>query len=188
MTARDALFLLALFGGVALYAFTRTKRGEITVEEITETVVTKVSEARAYIQGEEGLRLTVYQDPGKGKAWTIGWGHKVRPDEQFHPYGPIRTITRAQADALLESDMMIAANAVRRSVKVPITDNQRVALESLAFNIGETAFADSTLVRKLNLPDFAGAVAEFSRWVYDDGKKEDFLVARRAREAKVFQS
>lgn len=156
--------------------------GQDIAGELFESIFMKSKEL---IAGEEGLRLTVYRDPGAG-AWTIGWGHLVLPGERFHPYGTVRTITRAEADALFDADLAVARAAVNDFVKVPLTDNQRAALESFVFNVGVSAFRRSTLLKKLNLGDYSGAVAEFDRWVFDDGKRIDGLVARRAREQEVF--
>lgn len=138
------------------------------------------------ITGEEGERLTVY--PDKGGAWTIGKGHKVKPGERFFPYGVQRTITKAESDALFAADTKIAHDAVSFGVKVPLTDNQFAALVSFVFNIGISAFAQSTLLKKLNARDYAGAHAEFDRWIYDNGKIDDVLVARRNREQQLFNA
>lgn len=136
------------------------------------------------IGGEEGCRLTVYRD--SGGAWTIGWGHLVKPGEKFFPYGNVRTITQAEADALFESDTRIARTAVETAVRVPITPNQKAALTSLAFNIGTGAFSGSTLVRKLNAGDLKGAADEFLKWVNDNGVRVPGLVFRRQRERAIF--
>jgi lysozyme len=150
---------------------------------------------KALISGEEGERLTVY--PDTGGAWTIGKGHLVTPAdtvmrngraERIHPYGPVREITQAESDALFERDTAKARAAVEKNVLVPITDNQYNALASLAFNIGVNAFASSTLIRKLNARDYAGAADQFDVWVWDNGVKVPGLIKRRAREKQVFLS
>lgn len=87
---------------------------------------------------------------------------------------------------LLREDVTTAVAAVRRSVRVPITQNQFDALVSLAFNIGAGAFHSSTLVRKLNAGDYRGAGEQFHRWVYAGGKRLNGLVKRRADEAALF--
>lgn len=84
---------------------------------------------------------------------------------------------------LLRQDAHIAEDAVRRLVKVPITQAQFDALVSFVFNVGVDAFAKSTLLRKINAGDCAGAVSEFPRWVYAKGKKLPGLVKRRNGEA-----
>lgn len=132
----------------------------------------------------EGKRLDAYQDVAG--LWTIGYGHLVRPGEPYHPYGPVRSITEAEAEQLLARDMSAARDAVARAVTVPLSQNERGALESLAFNIGANAFASSTLVRKLNAGDKAGAADEFLRWIHAGGKVVQGLVNRRHDERNVF--
>lgn len=158
---------------------------------IAGNVIDKIAKL---IAGEEGERLEVYQDTGG--AWTVGKGHLIKPGERFFPYGGAqkatntgqRTITKSESDALFAADTQRARNAVSYLVKVPLTDNQFAALTSLVFNIGTGAFAQSTLLKRLNARDYAGASAEFDRWVYDNGKRENFLVARRDREQKLFNA
>jgi lysozyme len=41
---------------------------------------------------------------------------------------------------------------------------------SFAYNVGSRAFCQSTLVRKLNTEDYAGACAELLRWRFFQGK------------------
>lgn len=185
MNASRAFLLLSLAGVAALFAYARTPAGARHLEGAVSAVKNVTDKARALIAGEEGLSLDAYQDPGAG-AWTIGWGHLILPHENFHPYGPIRRITREEADALFERDLADARRAVLDFVHVRLTENQRAALESFVFNIGRTAFRESTLLRKLNLGDIEGAAREFDRWVYDNGKRIDGLAARRDREQELF--
>ncbi len=125
----------------------------------------------------EGLRLTAYKDPVG--IWTIGYGHtgNVKPGQ---------TITRAKAEQLLKSDTGWAQAAVRKYVKVPLTQGQFDALTSFTYNCGAGALQSSTLLKKLNAKDYAGAQKEFGKWVNAGGKKLAGLVRRRAAEAAMF--
>ncbi len=130
------------------------------------------------IKSFEGLRLTAYRDPGG--VLTIGYGHTgsdVKPGEH---------ITQARAEALLRSDTGWAQAAVRRDVKVPLTQGQFDALTSFTFNLGAGALGSSTLLKKLNAHDYAGAQKEFGKWVHAGGQVLPGLVRRRAAEAKLF--
>lgn len=131
------------------------------------------------IKGFEGLRLTAYQD--SVGVWTIGYGHTagVRPGDQ---------ITQAQADEYLRQDTGWAQQAVRNLVTVPLSQGQFDALTSFTFNLGAGALEGSTLLAKLNSGDYAGAQAEFGRWVHADGQVLQGLVNRRATEAELFGS
>ena len=130
----------------------------------------------------EGLRLTSYVCPA-GKP-TIGWGHT---------YGVKlgRTISEAEAEILLDHDYQQAEDDVLELVTVPLTDNQLGALTSFVFNLGQGNFSKSTLLRKINASDFAGAAAEFDKWVYAtvNGVKTKLsgLVVRRKLERSLFE-
>lgn len=141
----------------------------------------KLSDAGlSLIKRHEGLRLKAYPDPGTGGApWTIGYGHTtgVQPGQE---------ITQAQAEDYLREDVYWAEDAVRDLVKVALAQNEFDALVSLVFNIGAGAFGRSTLLRKLNDGDKAGAGAEFARWNQAAGKVLPGLVKRRADEAALF--
>lgn len=131
------------------------------------------------IKGFEGLRLSAYQD--SAGVWTIGYGHtgNVRPGDR---------ITQAQAEALLQKDTAWAQQAVRDQVKVPLSQGQFDALTSFTFNLGAGALEKSTLLKKLNAGDYAGAQAEFGKWVHAGGQVLQGLVRRRAAEADLFGS
>ena len=141
----------------------------------------------AFIKAHEQFRPTAYL-PTKRDVWTIGYGHTsgVKPGD---------TCTLAQALAWLAEDMMWAADAVRKLVTVPLTQTQFDALVSFVFNVGADidedtvaeGFGDSTLLRKLNRGDYAGAAAEFDKWIYQKKRKLPGLVTRRAAERKMFE-
>lgn len=145
-----------------------------------------VSQAgKTFIQNEEGLRLTPYKD--SAGYWTIGYGHKIVPGDQYFPYGPINSIDGDQASNQFNTDVQqLAANYVRQYVKVPLTQQQFDALTSFIFNLGPTNFATSTLLVKLNTGDYNGAAAQFPRWIYSGGKRDNILVGRRTREMALF--
>lgn len=139
------------------------------------------SEAIALVKHFEGCFLEAYRDPVG--VTTIGYGHT----------GHIRrgmSVTPEEAEDLLMEDLDVAAADVRHNVKVPLNDNEFGALVSLAFNVGGSAFAHSTLLRKLNRGDRRGAADEFGRFVYGhiSGRKRKLkgLVIRREAERQMF--
>ncbi|WP_312069487.1 lysozyme, partial [Acinetobacter sp.] len=76
--------------------------------------------------------------------------------------------------------------SVNNLVKVPLSQNQFDALVSLTYNIGSTAFKNSTLLKKLNAKDYAGAADQFLRWNKGGGKVLKGLVRRREAERALF--
>lgn len=132
------------------------------------------------IKAFEGCKLTAYLCPAG--VWTIGYGST----------GPhVRkglTITQDAAEALLREDLERFERGVSTAISVPLTDNQFAALVSLAFNVGTGAFSGSTLVRKLNANDFAGAADQFARWNKAGGRVLAGLTRRRAAERALFET
>jgi lysozyme len=92
-----------------------------------------------------------------------------------------QTWTQEQCNQQLYGDLLKHADALD-CVKAPMTDGQKAAFLSFAFNVGNSAFCQSTLVRKANQGNMAGACAELSRWTYAGGKELPGLVRRRAAE------
>lgn len=106
---------------------------------------------------------------------TVGFGttEGVKP-------GDTLAVEPALARAL--TDMGRFEGALKRCVLVPLHQHEYDAYTSLAYNIGPTAFCSSTLVRKLNAGDYAGACAEISRWDRQGGQVLRGLTKRRAAE------
>lgn len=76
------------------------------------------------------------------------------------------------------------AAGVRRCVTVPLYQHEFDAMTSLTYNIGVSAYCGSTLVKKLNAGDYAGACAEIKRWDKFKGKPLRGLTIRREAEYK----
>lgn len=134
----------------------------------------------ALIKNSEGLRLSSYADAAG--VWTVGYGHTG------NDVTPGMTISQTRAEELLRSDLARFELGVAATVKVPVSANQFAALVSLAYNIGLTAFGSSTLLRKLNAGDAAGAAEQFGQWTYAGGRSLAGLVARRQKERDLFLS
>ncbi|MDR0261012.1 MAG: lysozyme [Comamonas sp.] len=129
-----------------------------------------------FVATYEGTVLRTYRDPiGIVTACT---GH-TDPELQMG-----QTFTKAQCEALLYQDLAKHADALD-CIRRPLTDGQRAAFLSFAFNVGARAFCGSTLVRKANAGDMDGACAELSRWTYAGGKQLPGLVRRRAAERQL---
>ncbi|SMC27199.1 lysozyme [Andreprevotia lacus DSM 23236] len=92
-----------------------------------------------------------------------------------------QTFSAAQCDAQLYADLLKHADALN-CIKRPLSDGQKAAFLSFAFNVGNARFCDSGIVRKANAGDLPGACAELGRWVYAGGRQLPGLVQRRAAE------
>lgn len=127
----------------------------------------------------EGYVPRSYRDPiGIVTACYGHTGPDVRMGQQY---------TQEQCEEILQSDLLEHAEALD-CIDAPMTDGQKAAFLSFAFNVGEQKFCASTLVRKANAGDMPGACAELSRWTLAGGKELPGLVKRRAAERKVCES
>lgn len=148
---------------------------------------------------DEGLRLIksfegylTKQKDGSCAAYlcpagvpTIGWGctEGVRLGMVW---------TEAEAEAALRREIAKFENAVMKSVTVEMNQNEFDSMVSLAYNIGTGAFTRSTVLRRLNNGDRAGAAKAFEMWTKaldpKTGKRRELrgLVSRRKREAALF--
>jgi lysozyme len=130
----------------------------------------------------EGVYLKAYKCPAG--VWTIGYGHTGLK----HQDGTVkqgRTITQAEADALLAHDMGKFEDRVNRLVTVPLSQNEFDALVSFDFNTG--ALAKSTLLRRLNAGAYDEVPDQLMRWTRASGKVLAGLVRRRKAEADLWR-
>ena len=130
----------------------------------------------AFVTKEEGFKTKAYADT-KG-LMTIGVGHLIKPDETHLKDA---TLTIDQVEDLLQNDLKWCDEAVNSSIKVPLNQNQYDALYSLCFNIGATHFKESTVVKRINQGDMAGAADAILMW-----NKPPELEGRRKRERALF--
>jgi lysozyme len=140
-----------------------------------------VAAASLFVASHEGYVPYVYADPVG--IPTSCFGH-VGPENT-----PGRKFTRAECDGLLEADLHIAGDAVRRCIRVPLTPGQDVALRSFVFNVGGPALCRSRLAQMANSGQAPFLwCAELDKWVYAKGKKLPGLVRRRSEERALCEA
>jgi lysozyme len=122
----------------------------------------------------EGYRNEAYI-PVKGDVPTIGFGTTagVKSGDRIEP---VQALVRKLAD------VQRFEGALQQCVRVPLHQHEYDAFLSLAYNIGPGAFCGSTLVRRLNAGDYAGACAEILRWDRFRGEPLRGLTLRRQAE------
>ena len=139
----------------------------------------------------EGVILHSYLCP-KG-ILSVGWGHTGSDVTEG------MVITEEEAENLLKKDLKKFEGILNFSLEhdnITLNQNQFDACISFIFNLGFSAFIFSTLYEKLKQGDYAGASAEFPKWVYitktDPETGERFkiklkgLEARRKSEQELF--
>lgn len=101
--------------------------------------------------------------PIPGDVPTIGFG----TTEGVH-MGDRITPPAALGRALKDAQKF--EGALKECVTVPLHQWEYDTYVTFSYNVGSTAFCGSTLVRKLNAEDYAGACAELLRWTRAAGK------------------
>ncbi len=141
------------------------------------------------ISGFEGYSANAYHDKiDPPNVWTIGYGSiynydKKRPVQQ----GDVVNEEKALEWFFIEANEKV--NAVSQLVKVPVNENQLLALSSFAYNEGVTALKDSTLLKLLNSGVDKQTVAnQFDQWIYSNHKVVTGLKIRRSKEKALFLS
>lgn len=148
-----------------------------------------------FIKKEEGLRLKAYLD--QAGIPTIGYGTIIFEDGRKVKLGD--AITPDVAESLLNTDVGRRWNAIKHAIRVPLNDNQKIAIISLVYNIGVGGFLNSTLLKRINNKDTEDNIrAAFAMWnkitVIDRETKKPKkivsagLAARRKREANLYFS
>jgi lysozyme len=125
----------------------------------------------------EGYRPLVYADPIGRLA--VCYGH----DDQS--LTPGAAYSKSECDEILAADLVKHAQAldcIAPPAREQLTDGQKAAFVSFAFNVGVGAFCASTLARKASAGDLPGACAELSKWTFAGGKQLPGLIKRRAQE------
>lgn len=147
----------------------------------------------SWLKTIEKLHLIPYDDQtGKPiNKWvpgaTIGYGHLI-PRYEWDAYKD--GISETQANHLFLNDLKPFEDIVNRMVGVGLPDHCFDALVILAFNIGETAFMTSSVVKYLTIPGFKNIYgnleAAWKAFNKSQGKLNKGLQNRRAAEWDMY--
>ena len=100
--------------------------------------------------------------PTKGDVPTLGFGTTTRPDGSPVRMGdqtnPVEALQRKQLD------LVRFEGALKQCVHVPLHQAEYDVYVDMAYNIGTAGFCGSTIVRRLNAQDYAGACNAILMW------------------------
>jgi lysozyme len=108
-------------------------------------------EGLALLKSEEGFRGYPYSD-------SVGF--------QTVGYGTRLPLIPEEAALLMQYRLDQFWAALAPQINVPLTPHQQDALMSFAYNIGPTAFEDSTLLKVLNRGHYDQVPEQMLRWVH----------------------
>lgn len=147
----------------------------------------------------EGSEARVYLD--QAGLPTIGVGHLLDQSElssgkielsdgSIIDFRNNRALTPSEIRRLLKSDLPKYEKPVNELVKVELSQDNFDALVHFVFNIGVTAFKNSTLLKRVNAYEYKDVPEQLMRWIYVtiNGEKQvsDGLVNRRETEVDMW--
>lgn len=146
------------------------------------------------LKREEKFEWKPYKD--RAGHLTIGYGHKLKKGEFF------TTITEEEAHQLLTQDVEPIVKFINVHVKTLIGQNQFDALVMFIYNIGSTAFLNSTVFEDLKNRKYDEATVPWAKWInitVEEACKEtgkmikklvpvDGLIKRRRTEIQLFNA
>lgn len=148
---------------------------------MNRTIVASLTLSASALVGlaiHEGYRDEAYI-PVKGDRLTLGFGDAqgVKPGDKTDP---VRALIRLNQQADVFQQQM------RQCIgDVPMYQHEWDSVISWSFNVGSRAACGSTLVKKLQSFDYAGACKELLRWDRFNGAPLAGLTKRRQEEYKL---
>ena len=140
----------------------------------------------------EGIRQQAYFD--SGNEVTIGIGHLLTKSEKTSGKITIAGqdikyeswLSTAECHELLDQDLNIPERTVNSLVFTELNQNQFDALVSFTFNVGDSAFKNSTLLKLLNAGAYDKVPEQLRRWNKCNGMIVQGLVNRREKEIALW--
>lgn len=126
----------------------------------------------AFVGAWEGKSNDPYKDIVG--VWTVCYG-ETRVEMRRYTDAECKDM---KANALVD----FAEPVLKRNPELRGRDNQLAAAVSLSYNIGNAAYARSTVARRFSAGDFRGACDAFLMWTKAGGKVVRGLVNRRRAE------
>lgn len=150
-------------------------------------------QGRTLLKRLEGIRLKPYDDQtGRDiTQWvegaTIGVGHLIDKSEwSMYAAG----VTQQGAETLLAQDVTPFERVVRRHIHQHLSKSQFDALVIFSFNIGVSAFSQSSVVKLINNPrtqsGYHSLESAWKAWDRSQGRVMEGLKRRRTAEWKLF--
>lgn len=134
------------------------------------------------VGGFEGLSTLAYQDKLANGLPTVCYGETegVRLGDHY---------TKQQCLDMLAEKLPRYWYEIARCIKVPLSDNEKIAYTSFSYNLGAGAFCRSSFLKKLNSGDHQGGCK--GMLVYNRTKSVGYvkgLANRRAKEVSICQA
>jgi GH24 family phage-related lysozyme (muramidase) len=185
-------YIVALGVAIAIYIIMDSKKnlGKITYSQISDKLADYIAKFEGYVSKAQWD--SAQWSIGHGEGWNWDKNRKVQQGD---------VIDRPTAKRWLIKSTEKFFNGVDSVVKVPVSENQMIAMVSLAYNIGlgaaggKSGFRNSQLLKDLNAGKSKSEVAKGFA-VYNKAKDNktgvlrvwDALTNRRTKEAAKFMA
>jgi len=143
----------------------------------------------AIIKKSEGCLLESYidtHDSHGAPLYAIGYGHTNKAGLPNVTAGML--ITQEQADQILKQDIIPYENYIKKTVTVPLNQNQFDALCSFTFNAGQGNLKTLVTESGLNDGNYDGVAPAMMNFNNSQGKVLIGLTHRRQSEGKLFNT
>lgn len=139
---------------------------------------TLAAAAVALVATWEGVKTVAYKDIVGIPTVCFGETRGVKIGDQY---------TLDQCKVMLGDALVEFETGMRKCMREPdrVPDGAYVAILSWSYNVGTGAACRSTLMRRLNAGDIAGACDELLKWDKAGGRKVRGLTNRRVAERKL---
>jgi lysozyme len=137
------------------------------------------------IKKYEGYSERAYPDPSTGGApYTFGYGSQYYPDGTAVKKG--QCCSQRKALEYLQHDIEIIEGDIKR-LNLGVDASMQEALISFIHSVGWDSFLYSNLIDQIECENWPGAIAEMSRWIFDDYYRAvGGLIDRRREESLLF--
>lgn len=164
---------------------TSTKPAALPAPTVSDRALSLIKHFESCLEPTGDGRFKSYADPGYGwEVPTIGWGTIQYPDGRKVKRGDI--ITQSQADEYFAFEVSEKAAGVAKLITVLLNPDRFGAVVSFAYNVGLGNLKTSTLLKRINASDFAGAADEFLKWNKSNHQVLPGLTRRRKSERNLF--
>jgi len=152
----------------------------VDIPSIENIKVNRIELAFNLIAHHEKFSNKRYRD---SNGWAIGYGDN---------HCDKKTISRLQASMLLIDRIEDLDEFIADNINIAINEHQKASLISFVYNVGKTAFLNSTLYTELNKGNCHKIPNQMKRWVYATKKgktvKLKGLCKRRVAEATLWNT
>ena len=137
-----------------------------------------ISDAQRFIKSNESFRSHRYPD---AKGFAIGYGF-TDPKYTAKEY-----MSQKEADRILLEMVMDIDQYIDKTVRVDLSNNQRIALIDFIYQYGKTRFLNSYLRSLINYASEDKVVMEMARYNKVNGEYNDGVAKRTQRRCLLWQ-